>query len=499
MKKTEEYSGKWYIPEFSENKISGRLIIDIINSTQVLKLYTEIDFKGHNAEFNSRNTEEKGFFNDQYPTIYGNCGVSSYITLTNCKRKGLKRVGGDLFYEVSISITFSYQGGLFLDESKIKCYRLTCKFPYLATWYDTDRKFFGDSTAPSMSFEGFNKPSLTNEQLVDEIVINENLTIEIKRLYECLEGNDFLKSKITLKHFVIFKCKNPVPLENLKNLAFKFLRLMMLCIGKVFTFDFISLISESIEQENQIQPFNISQDKQFMLINFFSQYHRRNLVKDEYINKVFMLVYGGVPRHKDLENLIRNWFNNYDRFYMIYETYLETQESFYNTKFALSQKLFYNRYLNLIQSLENYYDISNPKFIGEKRKVVEKNAKQILSQIKDENDINWILDRIEPLNRKTLRSKIKEIIRNDSPIFKPEVFENSKQIDKFVGETLKFRNSLSHGSKIELEAHQIITNYNKTKIIVVCCILNNLGFRKDFIKPRLLKTWKYRDLIDSFK
>lgn len=490
-KNIKEHSGEWFIPEI-RLMLSGVLIIDSQEYNQKLKLFSKVDFEGLDLK--------NGHPKDVYKTIFGNCEFDSQITLSDCRFQSLKKVGENL-YELVYLASMSFFGGLFKDADNLEINELTCRFPYLSSWYDTNRIYFG--TGSFNDSTDWMKPSFALDELNDEIIINENLTIVIERRYDDLNLGDTRKLSQEVSHFVHFKSKIPRSLNDFIKSAHIFMQLIKLSTGKLMYIDFVSCIPH----KDEIQAFDkhfLSKslgeedyDYVFISITNFNKIHKRELIKSDYIHQGNMLFYGGSKENKRLKEIIIRWFNAYEKISSVYNIFLDTFEWFQNTDALLTEVMFNNRFVNLIQAIENYYSISEADKIRVIEKELENKKQKIIESIPDKNDKDWLKSNIHC--HMILKDKLKDLLGNKIVLISNEIFENPRKRNVFIEIIKNNRNRLSHGENREISIDKLFDYYHKTLIILISCILDSLNFSQQEIKENLFRTLKYGNMIYQIK
>lgn len=490
-KKLKKHSGEWFIPE-TGLKLSGVLIIDSQEYNQRLHLYSKVDFEG----LILKNGRPKNI----YKTICGNCEFDSKITLNDCRFQSLNHVGENLFEIVYIA-SISFLGGVFYNSDNLKITQLTCRFPYLSSWYDTNRIYFG--TASSKDSTDWMKPSFALNELNDEIIINENLTIVIERRYDDLNHGDTKKLSQEVSHFVHFQSKIPRSLNDFIKSAHIFMQLIKLSTGKLMYIDFVSciphkdelqafdkrLLSKSLGEEDY--------DYVFISITNFNKIHKRELIESDYIHQGNMLFYGGSKENKRLKEIIIRWFNTYEKFSSVYNIFLDTFEWFQNTDALLTEVMFNNRFVNLIQAIENYYSISEVDIIRVIEEELENKAQKIIESIPEKEDQSWLLTKLNC--HMTLKEKLIDLLDNKIDLISIEIFKNRKQRKGFIEIIKKNRNMLSHGENRDIEIEKSFDYYHKTLVILISCILDSLNFSKQEIRDNLFRTLRYGNMIYQLK
>jgi len=395
-----------------------------------LKLYSCCDIDGVEIK-------DKNYSPHDYKTICGICDLSYEFTLTDCKFVSCTHFMDNLF-EIVYEPTFSYSGGLFYNHDNTLVTQLTCTFPYLGAWYDTNRIFFGSHSQGEIDHL---KRAISSENLKTTIKIDTLFSIEIERYYEQNDNSFSKEVSVEIKHFVSFKNLEPIPLSELKKKAYSFMQLMMTSLGKQMYVDFKFIIIETNELEKSENPI-----KNRLNIVYFSNYRKRNVVKSDKNNKNGMLFYGGEGNWEQLNQIIVNWYNSYDEFSTIYGIYLDTFEWFQDTDIMLTEVMFKNRFTNLVQALESYHRLTDSKYKYEDETEVIEKAKSLVEHL-NPVDKEWIIDRISP-KHVTLSQRLKNLICCELSNITSLFFNSKSEMKSFINHIKDIRNEISHGKKV---------------------------------------------------
>lgn len=487
-KKPRTYKGEWTIPD-GKIKLPGILTIDENKFTQSLRLFSKVDFNGNKIQ-------NDGFDNGLFPTIIGHLEINQKATLTNCRIMKMIHFGDDL-YEISINLSFTFYGGIFSNQENLKVNRLICSFPYLNTWFDTNRLFFGVPYSTENFLEKM-KPSLKTEDLLEEIKIDDEISIIIEREYRdnlvTINSSDL---NLELKHFVHFCSTKPRAFKDLQEYANQFMQLIKLSTGKLMYVNLVSTIVEKTELNDYSKSFEtVNGDIHISIFNY-SSFHRRNLVKSEYIHQHNMLFYGGYNRTERLKDIIVRWFRTYKKYAHIYNLYIDTLEWFQETDAGLSEVMFNNRFVNLVQGLESFHILKfeNSAQIENERKNAFELIKQKLTKIEDRE---WLDENVD-VSAFTLRERLNDLMNEKFETITKELFLSKTKKKDFLNKVIKFRNHLSHGAEYQLDSGKTSDYYYKSLILLTACILLNLGFTAEEIKKELFRTQKYARIISYMK
>jgi len=475
--KSIKHTGKWFLPH-SSIELSGTLVINRQENRVELKLYSSCDINGIEIKSEIYTPQD-------HKTICGKCDSSYQFTLTECRFKGASYFIDNL-YEIVYEPNFTYTGGVFFNGDKTLATQLTCKFPYLSDWYDTNQLFFGSYFQTSE--ENQLKRAIPTENLKTRIMIDSSFSIEIERFYEQHDFSLSTEVSLEIKHSVNFISVNAITLGELKKKAYSFMQLMMLALGTQIYTNFTSVIVDSNELEKTEKPL-----RNRLNIIYFSGYLKRNIINNKNTHSSSMLFYGGNGNYDKLNQVIKNWYNSYDEFSTIYDIYLDTFEWYKDTDIVLTEVMFKNRFLNLIQALESYHGLTDLKLKNEDRNEIIEKAKSLIKHLSPE-DNQWIIERINPLHI-TLNKRLKELICSDLSIITSEFFNSKSEKNSYIFKIKEIRDGISHGEKVAFDSDKVSDYYNKTLLILLSCILKNLKFTNEEILNLFSKTYTYANRI----
>ena len=475
--KSIKHTGKWFLPH-SSIELSGKLVINRQKNQAELKLYSSCDINGIEIKSDIYTPQD-------YNTICGRCDLSYQFTLTECRFKSASYFIDNL-YEIVYEPNFTYTGGVFFNGDKTLATQLTCKFPYLSDWYDTNQLFFGSYFQTPE--EDQLKRAIPIENLKTIIIIDSSFSIEIERHYEQHDFSLSTEVSLEIQHSVNFISIKPITLGELKKKAYSFMKLMMLALGKQIYTNFTSVIVDSNELEKTEKPL-----RNRLNIIYFSDYLKRNIVEIKNTHRNSMLFYGGNGNHDKLNQVIKNWYNSYDEFSTIYDIYLDTFEWFKDTDIVLTEVMFKNRFLNLIQALESYHSLTDFELKNEEKTIITEKAKTLIENLEAE-DKKWIIERISPLHI-TVNVRLKKLICSELSTVTSEFFNSVSEKKSFIFKIKKIRDDISHGNKVILDSNEVSEYYNKTLLILLSCILKNLKYTNEEILNLFSKTHSYSNRI----
>lgn len=482
------FVGNWFISEHSEI-LRGVLTIDKDRCKQTLQLYSDVDF------LSNKLSDRKIEFEDNI-TICGNCKLNNKITLSKCLYKGKKFLGSDN-YEITYEPEYSFIGCICFEINELKITSLTCTFPLFASWYDTTKLFFGTY---SDKYGGVNeylcdedlKPALKEEQLIDEIELLDGFRLIVERFYE-KECFDELEVKHKITHFVHIKNDNPQSFNDFQKLAVILEQLISLSTCKKIIANILAIEFLDDSTALKLNKTNKLQWTSHISINRINRVIREKSINYSSVSKHYLLLYGDSNQNSNLKEIIKNWFATYYKYQHIYNIYLDTFEWFQDTNAYLTEIMFKNRLVNLVQALENYDYLKNGKNSGEDKKIVYERANLLLSCVKNQEDREWLLAHVTPIHV-NLRKRLESLISEFSSIIYDNKLSNKRR-NSIIDRLKTIRDNMSHGEGFELNSNKISEDYYFAQILLLSCILSNLGLTNVEIKNALHGNIKYASII----
>ena len=197
-----------------------------------------------------------------------------------------------------------------------------------------------------------------------------------------------------------------------------------------------------------------------VLIGNFSLFKGEN-VKSHSQHSNFMLISSWKLEVLRMRLIIQKWFSN-ESFFAIYDIYLDSNNWFQDSDILISNVMYNNRFLNIVQGLEAYYrkitdtSVSKDQALKKnERKKDEFNLKkqEILKKLEKGSELKeWFNSNFnyKPPSKKEV--KLEDILRNLLSSFDGiliPIFGKNEIIVFFPKYASAIRNTLSHGSHIK--------------------------------------------------
>lgn len=457
MKKN--YKGEWFLPK-SENKLSGELIFDDNIRKITLILFSEIYITGERIIKNQLIFLKN---KNHFEIILGES--DHLFTLYNCLLKSTESIGRLTKIVYNVEFAFSYVH--LEDMNSLKINNIEAKFPFLSSFFDGF-----DSIK-----DCFNETEKTEYSKL--LPITDNLNLKLvdnynKNITNFNEGYELKYSKTI--QFEYLRKKNFK--EALKDI-YTFSSLLSFVTKEPICFS-IKIISIPIEYLSRF-------DKYFTIQNQSLPCFVMNYTQNEScdVNKTFlhqnlMLFSKFTHSEEILIQLIKNWYLN-KNLKPIYDFYIDSENWFKGKSMILSNVMFNNKFLNIIQGIESYYDISNIEFNGNNENFT-KNRQEVLNKIDCPKLNKWVSTNLKYPKTPTLVHKLDFLIEK----FK-DVILSINNIEPFIEnysiKAKDCRHKLSHG-RIETtyQGRDFDKIYTFSKILLCFCILDSLNIEISGIK-----------------
>lgn len=208
-------------------------------------------------------------------------------------------------------------------------------------------------------------------------------------------------------------------------------------------------------------------------------------------------------KDKYLFKILRQWFNN-KRYRYVYYLYIDSNDWFHGTGRLISNVIFNNRFLNMIQALEHFHRIyfnnekvDNPDYDTHTGGNLNKLEKFLQNE---ENLFCWVKAQIKKIKGKidiTLVQRLEELIEYVKGISSEVEFHD------FSKKVKSFRDSMSHGYLDEVyKGVELEISFYQSKYLLLCCILKNLDIEENKINSIIqnnYNSWQLRDRILQLK
>ncbi len=473
-----EHSGEWYLP--GGKKFAGQLIINNKKESITLEIFGNEFIEG--VAIDPPNTYPQHF----HTVILGD---NITATLYNCHWAGCSEIGKEL-YKVTYRIEYVFTGVHFTDTELSVRYG-SFIFPHLGTWFDGDE--FHDKLKGRQGLFIDGKHVVQDMLKTDEIRISGDLTIYFQdKIRESIDKMD-TSYKILYEKFTHFQYSTDKPFRTLLKDAVTFLKLLSFCFGKPLNFFIVYVGADRSKLNNNDNDFINEKATVQIHVNNYSLKKEKKIETHSYHGRHMMLS-GWTCCREEMKDVIIKWFAN-EKLYNIYEYYLDSNNWMQGTKAKLSNIMFNNRFLNLIQGLEDYFrETFETTLTQTDRQEFELKKSNILKSITDPALKKWMNDTFKFTGYPTLEKKLTKIVAELSDDMGKLL--DGISIDWFPESATRFRHKLSHGMAKEINLGQELhRNYHIAQVLLGVCILRTLGVAK--LKDRIAYYSRFEDAANE--
>lgn len=466
--KKQELVGEWFLPD-SDLKLSGKLIIDSDKRKIELVLYGTHYIEGLRIDLADHDNHSEY----AHEIILGRTHFEN-LTVISCRWTQTKPLGPD-FYEVR------FKGSLVLHRvhiSKIDDLRISkalLKFPYLSSWYD-------GSTSPfKLDYKQESVPKSTTKL----IEVTEQLKFNFIDSFPKRPLKFGFSYQVDYEKLIEFQYTNSTNFDSILKDSVRFSKLLEFSIRKKVRYKVFSITVDSsclTKNDHKGEATGLT----YVSITYFESYTKSELIDEHDIHQNFMLTSAWVMSQNRLDQVIQKWYSNEGHFH-IYDYYLDSHNWFEGTGAVLTNVMFNNRFLNLIQALESYHkrlDLTYTQNVNEyniqRSKVIE-----LLNC--DSNLSEWFTANIKTAPKNfNLRERLQDLLQRLDTIVKP-LFGMDSYFSSFPKKAEEYRHKLSHGDIEGVDlGRPLVKLFYEAQFILTLLILETLDFN-DMEILRLIK------------
>lgn len=444
-----EYSGLWWLPEYSGKKIHGKLSYDITKGTT---LSLDGAFQ-KNPEGN-------------YKIILGETSDGKRITLRNCLRTHLTSSShppNSKQYKTSkFLVSIFFIGMHFLKKEDIKFTELSVELSQLEEWLG--ERPFQERTEEK---EGSRQHILEFTMPPTKEITLDKFKISIG--YGFSTGmNGWLRPRFEASVRVYIDLDEEMHVDGFFSIVYHLRNFLSLATGNRVLVLTITGRNKNIDEFKGVQI-----------------YYRREIDDDELFSfPFFPIEYGSISKH--LELYLRNWFDLVENLAPTYDLFFGTM---YNPHLYPS-----HAFLSLAQALESYLSRTSDNKIMPVEMFEEPLSRmlEIINDVPEEYRQQFKPKVRLGMNRKSFRTKLKELFEEYGGLFSSFVDDK----DKFIGKVVDTRNYYTHYTP-ELEARTAkLTDLpflsQNLRFILIAILLKEIGLDNKLIDLALRKYMRFR-------
>jgi hypothetical protein len=499
------HTGEWHLPS-SNLKLPGRLIFDDTNKSICLEIFGDryledvpVTLPNNDKRYRSKR------YNDNYLDFHNviNGTGAGYFTLYNCRWSGTQEIGAGL-YQIKYLVEFVFFGVQISSMQERLVQSATFMFSHMGSWYDGRQ-----STTKMDKFDGtafsFSETS-SNEAGKAGLKVKPGLTLTFYDDYKKLLKEIGIHHEIKYRKLVKFEYDVPVVFDDMMKDLRIFSSLLQFALGKSLK---KMLLSVDLTKEHILQPQEgffegISQRVPVGNLSL----HKGTGIKNHSMHQNYMLVSRWNMDVEAIQSLIKKWYDN-ERFYPLYDLYIDSNNWFQDTNATLSNVMFNNKFLNIIQGIESYYHkvlitpLYNDEQIKKEKEVFNDARQKIFNKIKgaDSDLATWLnchLNYKSPPRRKPKSEIIlANVIESFKDILDP-LFGHNEIISFFPRFASKIRDELSHALHDKTAQGKVMHPFFQFgQILLAICILKTLEVSN--ITDKVAKYDTFRDYIYEIK
>lgn len=443
-----ELKGIWWLPDSEENAISG-----ILNFNSEDGAYLEL--MGQLSAYEMLETT----------IILGKTANGDDITLYKCFEVK-KNYSSNTFPTTLVFANIIFRGVHFNAEEDIRFNELSCHYSNLDEWAWINRINI-DQSIPNKIEISYEYPGTIS------VDIGENYTVEIYAITKT-STYSIVQKEASIVQRVYFKLINNKlnSFEQHRSKLSHIQNLISLGVGApVGIMDFIGKTEENKEEYEG--------DVIYPKVTIYFSTNRASNDYKEILPPHMLFSLRDIK--EDFDNIIKKWFDSGETLKPVFNLYFGT---IYNSDMYLEQ-----RFLSLIQAIESYHRrtrTNNEMDPEEHEKMVDNIIGSVDDQYKE-----WIESRLTYSNEPTLRSRLRELIKECNLLLK---LSSSRKQKSFISKVCDTRNYLTHYdvslSDLALKGGELWNACIKLNIIIEFNLLLELGFNNRKSYELLEKKYK---------
>lgn len=474
-----EYTGEFFLPD-REKRYPGRVLGDEESSGLILEVYGNETIEGSELKQNLPSSK----FEYHHEIILGSTNHPQHLTLLRCEWAGTKQIGKKLFI-VTYRIETIIKNAFINSYNGIRFGYVTVSIPYISSWYD-DWPSFGE----------FLNERNNREEQIQSLTINSNLSIKFIDFISSTTQEFGKTKKISTQKYVQFHYSNGELFDEIIRDIVRLTKLLEFCLSKRIHF---KLIDAAIEKR-----FTTASDSNFtnssIVSIFFDNfsYVQKQDVSKHYIHQNKMLLSRSNLEESQLNSVIVTWFSNKGH-YHIYDFYLDSNNWFEGTGAVLSNVMFNNRFLNLVQALEDFHRKTNEILTPDKEDF-DRKKKDVLKLIDKNSSLKkWVNDSLKYSKFPSLKERIESLVEKADDIISA-LFKEKAVFKDFPRLAKEYRDFLSHGNmKSTYQGEELIQLFFMAQVLLSICILQSLKLANGTIQNLMERNIDVNNAVSEIK
>lgn len=478
------HKGEWFLPG-SELKLPGRLMINETDRTIRLELFGNryLDDQPiiiHDPErakkYHSKNYNEN--YATSLPFILGK--AAGLVTLYRCQYYHVEDISDEL-YIIQYEAEYVFWGAHILSAASFLVRSATFIYPYLSSWYEGEDSH--DKLRRDDRHSPFDKP---RTPLEEPIPVTDGVSIQLTESYHKRSNNFGVHEETQYQMYLTFRYVTPTAFDQALMNAHIFGKLLQFCHGKPLEKSILSVTIDPyrVQYEEHRWPSYTPELVQLRITNFSLQ--RGEDVSRHTQHQRYMLLSGWIMERSELNEVIRQWFAN-TTYYGLYDFYLDSNNWLKRSEAVLSNVMFNNRFLNIVQGLEAYYRRSalftqktGPSKPSVTPEEFQQNKTAILKKLEKGSTLKeWFNSIFNYKPPREAEIKLEDILSNLiahlQPVLDPLLGKNEviAFFPRFASVT---RNHLSHGTHVKTDQGDALPIFFYAgQLLLGICILQTLN------------------------
>ncbi len=465
-------SGLWYLPN-SQTKVPGKLFVNDNKTSIILKLYATTYLSGNAFEFLNSKQED-----DYVEIILGDTRNSPLgnLTLFGCSFAKLAPIAGEL-HELHYNVQFVFNYVHILHRDKLKFNYIEILYPNSDNFFNGWDKLNREDDNPKSEYVKVTSTIKIDDGLSIDIVDSKRHTISMSKNFEVLHDNHltFNYSK-TVDIDKIYK--DCVTLQ--KMMEFSSRRKLAFIIKNA------KIDIDNVSNHYEHHPFDKELAEKTANMAHTYIYSRLTLNQEPFENKSklnqnWLLFSKWTESEDSLSELLRNWFKN-EKLQPIYDFYIDTID--FGKDGAVSNVNFNNRYLNLMQGIEAFYDYLNPEYTYTNESFIATRQK-VYNALESDDLKSWVGNHLRFPKEANFSHKLKFLCDKYFDILRI-LKADETLIIKYPYKAKEYRHKLSHG-KINktFQGKDLNSLYAFSQVLLCICILDSIGMDYTKIAERI--------------
>lgn len=462
-------SGLWFLPN-SDVKVPGKLFVNENKTKITLQLFTKTYLSGNQFEFLKSKRDD-----DYIEFIYGDNGRSrfSQVTLFGCSFSKLSVVGGDI-HQLEYSVQFVFEDVHILSREHLLINNITVLFPNSDTF-----------------FNGWGSVEVEEQEKQKEyyristtIKVNDDLSID--SINEKREKITATKNySVEYRHHFDFNYKEPVDIDIVYQDCVVFKKMMEFSTRRKLAFIIrgANIDFQNIKEQKNGYTLPSGEKTTSARAYIFGKLtlNQKPFENTKKTHQNFLLFSKWSESDETLNTLIKNWFSNKE-LQPIYDIYIDTID--WGTDGVISNVNFNNRFLNVMQGLEAYYDFLNPEFKMINETFIAQ-RQEVINALDTKHLKDWVRTNSKFPKHANFSIKLMFLVNKYKDVL-TGLQISIEFLKAYPNNAKEYRHKLSHGKINKTFQGKVLDSLFRFSQLLLCvCILDSIDMKKEKIISRI--------------